>query len=121
MSAIAFAISSFIVRRDLVIGLRDALGVEILADFFGGTRARALLFESRHDHGERVAVGFGAGKSELFRRPQPEQLVAPRGRFELQFLVVRELLFEGFFALVECRHGPALMLAFGLLCACLGL
>jgi hypothetical protein len=51
----------------LVIGLRDALGVEILANFMGDVML--ALLESGHDHGQRVAVGIGAGKSEFFRRP----------------------------------------------------
>ena len=51
--------------------------------------------------GLRVAVGLGAGKAELFRGPEAEELVAARGGLEPQFLVVSELLLEAFLALVE--------------------
>src|SRR6202023_2320182 len=81
----------------------------ILADL-----ARRVVIAGRlefsHDDRECVAVGFGAGKPELFRRPQPQELVAPRGGLEFEFLVVREALLEGLFALVEFGHAFASML-----------
>jgi len=53
---------------DLVIGLIDALGVEVLADLARDIMAARLL-KVRHDDSERIAVGFGAGEPKLFRRP----------------------------------------------------
>jgi hypothetical protein len=94
---------------DLVVGLRNAFGVEILADFVRHVVIAGVLQVMHHDR-KRVAVGFGAGKAELFRGPQTQHLVAPRGRLELEVLIVRELLFEGFFAPVECGHGLRLFL-----------
>src|ERR1700735_4457782 len=89
-----------------MVGLRHTLGVEIVADFLRDVMA---AFEVGHDDGERVAVGFGAGKPKLFRSPKPEQLVAARGGLEFEVFVVRELLLEGLFALVERGHAFASM------------
>ncbi len=51
-----------------MIGLRDALGIEIFSDFFDGV-VFAFALDRSHDRSERIAVGFSAGKPEFFRRP----------------------------------------------------
>src|ERR1700722_10185818 len=87
---------------DLVIGLRDALGVKILAEFCRNT-VRADV-NVAHGQRERVTVRLGAGKPQFFRSPMADKLVAARGGFEAKLLVVSELLLEAFFALVERGH-----------------
>ncbi len=93
MSATALAINSVITRADLVVRLRDTLGVEIPANLMKDVMVAGVL-EIRHHDDLRVGVGVGAGESEFLRGPQAEQLVAPRGCLELEFLIVRELLLE---------------------------
>jgi len=41
--------------------------------------------------------------------PQPEHLVAARDGLEAQFLIVRELVFEAFLALIESRRHALLI------------
>ena len=52
-----------------------------------------------------IGIGIGAGLAELFGRPEAEQLVAPRGRLEPQFLVEGEFALEAFFAVLHAAHG----------------
>src|SRR5262249_23601488 len=88
---------------DLVIGLGDAFGVEILAQLSEHVVVPGLL-----DVGDRALLGVGfrgrPGYAELLGGPQAEQLVAAGVRLELELLVVRELLLEAFLALVERGH-----------------
>src|SRR5262245_60064793 len=91
---------------DLVIGLGDTLGVEVLAELAKHVMV-AGFFEIRQHDFLGIGVGFGAGKSKLLGRPQAEHLVAPGHRLEFELLVERELLFESFLALVERRHVEA--------------
>ena len=60
-----------------------------------------------------LGVGFsvGAGLAEFFGSPQAQQLVAAGYCLELKLLVMRELLFEAFFALVECGHAALVVTA----------
>src|SRR5216684_21062 len=88
---------------DLVIGLLDVLGVEIPADLPEHVVVAGFL-EIGHDHLLGISLGLRARKSELLRRPQPEQLVAARARLEFELLVASELLLETFLALVESGH-----------------
>src|ERR1700720_2939691 len=85
-----------------MLGLNDALRFEILADL-GDHRAIAALLEFGQDDGACIVLSFGAAQAELSRRPETKHLVAARSGLEPEFLVVRELLLEAFFALVECR------------------
>src|SRR6516225_10629295 len=89
------------VAVDLVVRLHHALGVEILAQL----REHAAALKGGNHDLARISVGVGAFESELFRRPCSEHAVAPRGRLELELLVVRELPLEAFLALVEGGHG----------------
>ena len=88
---------------DLVIGRGDAVGVEILADLAEDVVVAGLLEVGHHDL-FGVGLGIGALAPELLGGPKPEQLVAPGRRLEFQLLVVRELLLETFFTLVERGH-----------------
>ena len=101
MSAIACAMKSFIVRSiwwsDCATPLAAKSCLDLLCDVH-------FVLEIEHHDGKRVTVGLGAGEAELSGRPQAQHLVAPRGCLEPEFLVVRELIFEGRFALVECGH-----------------
>ena len=99
----ACAIRSIHGLADVLVGLRDALGVEILAHLAEHVVVAGLLEVGHHDL-LRVGVGGGAGHAHFFRRPQAEQLVAPGIRLEAQLLIMRELLLEAFLALVERRH-----------------
>ena len=86
-----------------VTGAGDELQIERQGETFVVTG----LLEVRHHHRLGIGFGVGAGKTELLRRPQAEQLVAPGIGPEPEFLVVRELLLETFLALVERGHwGP---------------
>ena len=91
------------VTADLVIGLDDAFGIEILADLAHHI-VRAHIFDIAHHDGLGVAFRLGGVKAEFFRGPQAEELVAARGGLESQLLVMRELLLEAFLALVERGH-----------------
>ena len=88
-----------------MIGLHDALGGEILVDF-AQYIMRAGLDVTDHQ-GFGIVLRFGAAKPELFRGPEAQKLVAARGRLETKFFVVREFLFEAFFALIERGHAIA--------------
>src|SRR5438045_1701596 len=86
---------------DLVVGLGDVPGIEIFAQLRDD--AGALDFGEHDVLG--VDFGIGSGEAKLLRGPQADELVAPGIRLELELLVVRELLFEAFLALVEGGHG----------------
>src|SRR5262245_8207108 len=92
---------------DLVIGLRHALGVEILAHLAEDVVVAGPL-KSGHHHRLAIGLRLRARKPELLGGPQAKKLVAARGRFESQLLVMRELLLETFLALVECGHARPL-------------
>src|SRR5580704_5121992 len=88
---------------NLVIGLRDALGVEVRAQLAEcGIAARRLQLRGNDAHG--IGLRRGTGEPELFGSPQPDELVAPRLRPEPYLLVMREFLLEAFLAFVEARH-----------------
>ncbi len=91
------------VRRNLVIGLRDALGVEVAANLAEDVIVAGFL-EIGDDDLLGVGVGLRARHPELRRRPQAEQLVAARVRLEAQLFVMGELLLETFLAFVERGH-----------------
>src|SRR5215468_520088 len=61
---------------DLVVRLRHALGVEILAHL----AERIVRLDLGDDHRFRIVGGGVAGQPHLLRGPQAEQAVAPRGR-----------------------------------------
>ena len=71
MSVIAFSINSVIIAGDLVIGLGDALGVEILADLAGDVVGALDL---AHNDRQGITVRLGAGQAEFFRRPQAKRV-----------------------------------------------
>src|SRR5262249_57693729 len=79
------------------------MGVEVAANLAEPV-VLARLLQIRRDDLLRIGLGLGAGESHFLCRPQAEQLVAPRGRLESQFLVVGELPLEAFLALVERSH-----------------
>src|SRR5271166_5135607 len=64
---------------NLVIGLHDALGVEIATDLAEHVVVPGFL-EFGHDHLLGVGLGRRTRESELFRRPKAEELVAPGAR-----------------------------------------
>jgi hypothetical protein len=89
-------------RRGYFPALMSSIRVEVLADL-----ARHIVradVDVAHDQRERIAVGLGAGKSQLFRSPMADELVAACGGFEPELLVVSELLLKAFLALVERGH-----------------
>src|SRR6185437_9011164 len=68
-----------------------------------------------------LSVGFRvrAAFAQNSGRPEPEHLVAAGHRLETELLVMRELLFEAFFALVECRGHTVLVTAIAkIACTC---
>src|SRR5262249_59271469 len=79
------------------------MGIEVAANLAEHV-VLAWFLQIRRDDLLRIGFRLGAGESHLLCRPQAEQLVAPRGRLESQFLVVGELLLEAFLALVERGH-----------------
>jgi hypothetical protein len=81
----------------------DAAALEIGHDLVDHVLV-AGLFEIGPDDALGIGLRLGARDAEQFRGPQAEQLVAPRRRFELQFLVVLELVLEGRLAIVETAH-----------------
>src|SRR5437660_1339734 len=92
---------------DLMIGLIDALGVEILAQLAEDILLAGLL-EVGGDDFLGIGIDRGAGEAELLGGPLSQELVAPGGRLELQLLVMRELLLKAVLALVERGHGRPL-------------
>jgi DNA-binding transcriptional LysR family regulator len=84
---------------DLVVGLGDALDIEIVPDLLEDVVV--ALGVLRHHYLLGIGVGVGPRKTELLRSPMPEHPVAPGDRLEPELLIVRELLFECFLALVE--------------------
>src|ERR1700674_5901047 len=84
---------------NLVIGLGDALGVEVAPDLL--EHVVIALGVLGHHHFLGIGIGVRAGEAELLRRPKAERLVAAGDRLEPQLLVVREALFELLLALVE--------------------
>src|SRR4029079_9941044 len=88
---------------DVLVGLRDALDVEILP-YFPEHVIVAGLLEVGHHNLLRVGVGGRSGQPHLLRGPQAEQLVAPGIRLEAELFIVREFFLEAFFTLVERRH-----------------
>ena len=61
---------------DLVVGLIDALAVEIAPDLAEYVFLAGLL-EVGLDHLAGIGLGIVARQAHLFGRPQPEQLVPP--------------------------------------------
>src|SRR5262249_9881963 len=102
---------------DLVIGLCDALGVEVAADLL--EHVVLALRVLRHDHVAGISLGVGAGEAELLGRPKSEHLVAPGDRLEPQLLVVREALLEILLALVEGGGHAGLAAAWERSAACI--
>ena len=95
---------SFMVRADSAARMRDALGVEVLAHLAATRRRRRLprnrpsrLPWRRRRRRAPVRPSFSAAH-------RPSSLLRRAHRLELQLLVMRELLFEAFLALVECGH-----------------
>src|SRR5450631_3941615 len=92
---------------DLEIGDGDLLVVEAFADFLKNIAIAAFL-EVRQDHFLREGLRTGAGQPKLGRRPQAHPLIAARAGLELELLIMRELLFEAFLALLETAHAAPL-------------
>jgi len=86
-----------------VVRLVDALGVEIAPDLAEDVFI-ARFFKVGRDHFLCIGRGGIAREPHQLRRPEAEQLVAPRERLEAQFLVMDELIFETVSALVEGGH-----------------
>jgi hypothetical protein len=85
---------------DLMIGLRDRLGVEVAAQL-AEHHVVAGPLEIGHDDFCRVGIRGGACEPELLGGPQAEHLIAACPRLEPDFLFVRELELESF--LRACR------------------
>ena len=64
----------------------------------------ARFFKIGADDGHGIFRRVIAGLAQQFRRPQAQQPVAPGIGAELHFLVVGELGFKGFLAIVERGH-----------------
>src|SRR5258708_14912996 len=91
---------------NLMVGLRHAFLVEVLA--YRAEHAVAVgIVEIGGDDIRGVSLGRCAGHSELLGGPQADQLVAPCMRLQPKFLIMRELAFEAFLALVERAHNAA--------------
>src|ERR1700730_15583988 len=88
---------------DLMVGLGNALVVEITPDFLEDA-AFACVIERGQDHLLGVGVGLRSRQSQFLRGPNAEHPVAPRSGLEPQLFVMRELLLESFLALVERGH-----------------
>src|SRR6187401_3240187 len=86
-----------------MVGLRDALGVEILP-YFAEHVVVARLLEVGHHDLLRVGVGVRSRQSHLSGGPHAEQPVAPGIRLEAQLFIEGEFFLEAFFALVERCH-----------------
>ena len=61
-------------------------------------------FEIRQQHRLGIIVGGLAILAQLFRRPQPDELAAAGKNAKTHFLVVGELGFKDFLAIVERGH-----------------
>ena len=88
-------------RANLRLG--DAFGLKIFCHLAQDVVVAGLFKVGQHDFlciGLRIRAAF----TENAGRPEPEHLVAAGHRLEAKLLVMRELLFEAFLALVECRH-----------------
>ena len=95
---------------DVLVGLRDAFGVEILAHL-GNTPSSPASLNRPSPFPSRKRSHRASGDAH-FQPPHSEQFVAPCIGLEAQILVMSEFLLEAFFALVECRHIVSLS-AFG--------
>ena len=91
---------------DLMVGLLHALRVEVSPDLAEHVLFARLL-EVGLDHLARIGLRRIARDPHLARRPQAEQLVSPRGRPELQLLVMSEFPLEALLAILEARHLPS--------------
>src|ERR1700722_7702034 len=56
------------------------------------------------DHGARIRIGLRAGPPDQLRKPQPEQFVSARERFEGNLFIDDEAFFESLFAILELAH-----------------
>lgn len=81
----------------------DIGGSKITKDFFDHIVIAGAL-EIDIDHLPGITIRFSAGFPEPFRSPEPDQLIAARGRLELHFLIVFEFVFKRFFAIIEGGH-----------------
>src|ERR1700722_2885399 len=88
---------------DLMIGLVDALGIEIFS-YPCEHVVVARLLEIDDDDFLRIGLGRICGEAELLCGPQAKQLVAACPPLEPDLLVVREFALEAFLALVERAH-----------------
>jgi hypothetical protein len=88
----------------LVFRLIDALCLEVAQDLAQDIMVAGLFHIRGHDL-LGVGIGVCACKPELFRRPLPQKLVAPRCGPEALFFVEDELPFKALLALVERGHG----------------
>jgi hypothetical protein len=88
---------------DLVVGLADALGIEIAPDLAEDVLL-AGFDQIGLDHLARIGLRGVAGDPHLFRRPQAKQPVPPRGRLELKLLVMGEFPLETLLAILKTCH-----------------
>ena len=84
-----------------MVGAHNAAGIEILADFAEDIFIARFL-EIGRDHGFGIFAGLGARNAHLFRRPQPEKLVAPGHNLEAQGLVMGPFGFFRLATVLEC-------------------
>src|SRR5215203_2923071 len=94
----------------------DALAVEIPADFAENVFLAGLLEIGQHDF-LSVSLGFRSAQTLPFCCPFAEHFIAAGSGLESQVLVMRELLLETFFTLVERRHAVSSPRIEMLLCA----
>src|SRR5579863_824457 len=89
---------------DLGFGDGNSLGRKVVHQLADDGRVAAFA-KLGGDHVPGIGACGVARYSKLRSRPQPEQAIAAGLSLELLLLVERELLLEGFLALVECGHG----------------
>src|SRR5581483_1086189 len=68
---------------------------------------RAGLLEIGAEHVLRIMLRRVAGEAKLARRPEAEQLVAPRTDLEGEFLILLEFALEALSPLLEAAHRPS--------------
>ncbi|CDX49753.1 hypothetical protein MPL3365_100204 [Mesorhizobium plurifarium] len=88
---------------DLMVGLVDAGGIEILADLAENIVVARFLDIGDHNF-LGIGLGIGAGFAEFLGGPQAKRLVAARRGLEAKFLVEGEFALEALFAVFHAAH-----------------
>src|ERR1700704_634309 len=88
---------------DLVVGLVDALGIEVAPDLAENV-VLARKLHVGHDHLARIGLRLVALDSHQPGRPKTQQLVPPRVGLELELLVMSELPLIALLAILKACH-----------------